>query len=63
MNKQKIKLLLEIDQDQFDMLKYLIDLQLAKDSNLVKYSEDEQLISDLSDIRKQLSYPDIRNEK
>ena len=63
MNKQKLKLLLEIDQDQFNQLKYLIDLQLSKDSNLVKYNEDEQLISDLKDIRKQLSYPDIRNEK
>jgi hypothetical protein len=61
MNKQKLKLLLEIDQDQFDQLKYLIDLQLSKDSNLIKYNEDEQLIADLKDIRKQLSYPILQD--
>ena len=58
----KFKLLLEINQDQFDELKYLIDLQLARDTNLVKYNEDEELIESLKDLRKQLSYPNIRDE-
>ena len=58
----KFKLLLEINQDQFDELKYLIDQQLSKDTNLVKFNEDEQLVANLKDIRKQLSYPNIRDE-
>jgi hypothetical protein len=58
----KFKLLLEINQDQFDELKYLLDLQLARDTNLVKYNEDEELIESLKDLRKQLSYPNIRDE-
>lgn len=58
-----MKLLLEINQDQFDELKYLIDQQLSKDTNLVKFNEDEQLVANLKDIRKQLSYPKIRDEK
>jgi hypothetical protein len=58
----KFKLLLEINQDQFDELKYLIDLQLAEDTNLVKYNEGEELIESLKDLRKQLSYPNIRDE-
>lgn len=53
--KNKLKLLLEIDQDQFDQLKYLIDLQLDKDN------EDEQLIESLKNIRKQLSYPILQD--
>jgi hypothetical protein len=60
--KNKFKLLLEINQDQFDELKYLLDLQLARDTNLVKYNEDEELIESLKDLRKQLSYPNIRDE-
>jgi hypothetical protein len=59
---KKFKLLLEINQDQFDELKYLLDLQLARDTNLVKYNEDEELIESLKDLRKQLSYPNIRDE-
>jgi len=58
----KFKLLLEINQDQFDELKYLLDLQLARDTNLVKYNENEELIESLKDLRKQLSYPNIRDE-
>jgi len=59
---KKFKLLLEINQDQFDELKYLLDLQLARDTNLVKYNENEELIESLKDLRKQLSYPNIRDE-
>jgi hypothetical protein len=59
---KKFKLLIEINQDQFDELKYLLDLQLARDTNLVKYNEDEELIESLKDLRKQLSYPNIRDE-
>jgi hypothetical protein len=40
----------------------LLDLQLARDTNLVKYNEDEELIESLKDLRKQLSYPNIRDE-
>lgn len=58
-----MKLLLELNQDQFDELKYLIDQQLSKDTNLVKYNEDEKLVANLKDIRKQLSYPNIQDEK
>ena len=57
-----MKLLLELNQDQFDELKYLIDLQLSKDTNLVKFNEDQELLDSLKDIRKQLSYPKIQNE-
>jgi len=53
--KNKFKLLLVINQNQFDDLKYLIDLQLAKDN------EDEQLIESLKNIRKQLSYPILQD--
>jgi hypothetical protein len=60
-SNNKFKLLLEINQNQFDELKYLIDLQLSKDTNLVRYNEDEQLISDLKGIRKQLSYPNLQD--
>jgi hypothetical protein len=59
--KNKFKLLLEINQDQFDELKYLLDLQLARDTNLVKYNEDEELIESLKDLRKQLSYPILQD--
>ena len=58
-----MKLLLEINQDQFDELKYLIDQQLSKDTNLAKYNEDQELIDSLKEIRKQLSYPKIQDEK
>jgi len=58
---RKEKLILEINQDQFDELKYLIDLQLSKDTNLVKFNEDEQLVANLKDIRKQLSYPILQD--
>jgi hypothetical protein len=58
-----MKLLLELNQDQFDELKYLIDQQLSKEANLVKFNEDEQLVANLKDIRKQLSYPNIQDEK
>jgi hypothetical protein len=57
----KFKLLLEINQDQFDELKYLLDLQLARDTNLVKYNEDEELIESLKDLRTQLSYPILQD--
>jgi len=60
-SNNKFKLLLEINQNQFDELKYLIDLQFSKDTNLVRYDEDEQLISDLKGIRKQLSYPILQD--
>jgi hypothetical protein len=60
-SNNKFKLLLEINQNQFDELKYLIDLQFSKDTNLVRYNEDEQLISDLKGIRKQLSYPILQD--
>ncbi len=56
-----MKLLLELNQDQFDELKYLIDLQLSEDTNLVKFNEDEQLVANLKDIRKQLSYPILQD--
>ena len=58
-----MKLLLELNEDQFNELKYLIDLQLLEDTNLVKYNEDQELIDSLKDIRKQLSYPKIQDEK
>ena len=58
---RKGKLILEINQDQFDELKYLIDQQLSKDTNLVKFNEDEQLVANLKDIRKQLSYPILQD--
>ena len=58
-----MKLLLQINQDQFDELKYLIDQQLSKDTNLVKFNEDQELIDSLKEIRKQLSYPKIQDEK
>ena len=54
--KNKFKTLLVIDKDQLDQLKYLIDLQLLKDTN-----EDEQLVASLKDIRKQLSYPILQD--
>lgn len=56
-----MKLLLELNQDQFHELKYLIDLQLSEDTNLVKFNEDEQLVANLKDIRKQLSYPILQD--
>ncbi len=59
--KNKFKLLLVINQDQFDELKYLLDLQLEKDRNIVKNKEDEQFVANLKDIRKQLSYPILQD--
>jgi len=53
--KNKFKLLLVINQNQFDDLKYLIDLQLNKDT------KDEELIESLKNIRKQLSYPILQD--
>ena len=60
---KNMKLLLELNEDQFNELKYLIDLQLLEDTNLVKYNKHQELIDSLKDIRKQLSYPKIQDEK
>ena len=50
-----INLELKLDLNQFRELKYLIDTQLDKESNLIKFNEDEELIQTLKDIREQLN--------
>ena len=55
-----INLELKLDLNQFRELKYLIDTQLDKESNLIKFNKDEELIEALKDIREQLRYPIIK---
>lgn len=50
-----INLELKLNFNQFRELKYLIDTQLDKESNLIKFNEDEELIQTLKDIREQLN--------
>lgn len=59
----KINLKLKLDLNQFRELKYLIDTQLDKESNLIKFNEDEELIESLKDIREQLRYPSIKENE
>jgi len=58
-----INLELKLDLNQFRELKYLIDTQLDKESNLIKFNEDEELIESLKDIREQLKYPVIKENE
>lgn len=57
-----MKIELELSLDQFRELKYLIDSQLDKDSNLVKYNEDEDLINALLELREKLRQPIVMTE-
>jgi len=57
-----MKIELELTLDQFRELKYLVESQLDKDSNLVKYNEDEDLINALLELREKLSQPIVTNE-
>ena len=59
----KINLELKLDLNQFRELKYLIDTQLDKESNLIRFNEDEDLIESLKDIREQLKYPIIKENE
>jgi len=59
----KINLELRLDLNQFRELKYLIDTQLDKESNLIKFNEDQELIEALKDIREQLKYPIIKENE
>ena len=45
-----INLELRLDLNQFRELKDLIDTQLDKESNLIKFNEDQELIEALKDI-------------
>ena len=54
-----MKITLTLSLDQFRELKYLVESQLDKDSNLVKFNEDEDLIKSLKEIRKQLKNPKV----
>ena len=58
-----INLELRLDLNQFRELKYLIDTQLDKESNLIKFNEDQELIEALKDIREQLKYPIIKENE
>jgi len=58
-----INLELKLDLNQFRELKYLIDTQLDKESNLIKFNEDQELIEALKDIREQLKYPIIKENE
>mgnify|MGYP003624417213 FL=1 len=58
-----INLELKLDLNQFRELKYLIETQLDKESNLIKFNEDEELIESLKDIREQLRYPIIKENE
>ena len=58
-----INLELKLNLNQFRELKYLIDTQLDKESNLIKFNEDEELIESLKDIREQLRYPIIKENE
>jgi hypothetical protein len=51
---------LELTLDQFRELKYLVESQLDKDSNLVKYNEDEDLINALLELREKLRKPIVK---
>jgi len=53
----KMKIQLNLTPDQFRELKYLVNLQLDQNSNLIKFNEDEELIKALIEIREQLKYP------
>ncbi len=50
-----MKIELDLTLDQFRELKYLVEAQLDKDSNLVKYNEDEDLINALLELREKLN--------
>ena len=58
-----INLELRLDLNQFRELKDLIDTQLDKESNLIKFNEDQELIEALKDIREQLKYPIIKENE
>ena len=57
-----MKIKLELTLDQFRELKYLVESQLDKDSSLVKYNEDEELINALLELREKLCQPIVTNE-
>lgn len=57
-----MKIELELTLDQFRELKYLVESQLDKDSNLVKYNEDEDLKNALLELREKLRQPIVTNE-
>ena len=57
-----MKIELELTLDQFRELKYLVESQLDKDSNLVKYNEDEDLINALLELREKLGQPIVTTE-
>lgn len=57
-----MKIELELTLDQFRELKYLVEAQLDKDSNLVKYNEDEDLINALLELREKLRQPIVTTE-
>jgi hypothetical protein len=57
-----MKIELELTLDQFRELKYLVESQLDKDSNLVKYNEDEDLINALLELREKLRQPIVTTE-
>jgi len=54
-----MKITLTLSLDQFRELKYLVESQLDKDSNLVKFNEDEDLIKSLKEISEQLKSPEV----
>jgi len=56
-----MKITLDLTLNQFEELKYLVDLELDKDSNLVKFNEDEELIASLLDLRQKLKQPIVTN--
>ena len=58
----KMKIELDLTLDQFRELKYLVESQLDKDSNLVKYNEDEDLINALLELREKLRQPIVTTE-
>ena len=62
-DNMKINIELKLNLNQFRELKYLIDTQLDKESNLIKFNEDEELIESLKDIREKLRYPSIKENK
>ena len=57
-----MKIELDLTLDQFRELKYLVEAQLDKDSNLVKYNEDEDLINALLELREKLRQPIVTTE-
>jgi len=58
---ETMKITLDLTLNQFEELKYLVDLELDKDSNLVKFNEDEELIASLLDLRQKLKQPIVTN--